>query len=114
MCAHSADVHTSGRELPGVEELSCGSKRRDQGPRAGKLYPMWFSFTDCMTHPLAPHDSIYMGAQRSSQRGWGRLLAQPKPASLSSQDEHFIPLLAQSRSWHPGAQGWGKASGLGG
>lgn len=61
-----------------------------------------------MTHPLTPHDSVYTGAQRSSQRGWGGLLAQPRPTSLSSLDESFIPLLAHSQSWHPEPGGGGK------
>lgn len=68
--------------------------RHGQRPSAGKLCPIWLPLTGCMSHPLAPHDSVYMGAQRTSQRGWGGLLAQPGPASLLSQDERFIPVLA--------------------
>lgn len=101
---------------PWVPE-SCGSIRC--GPTQACFAPLG-SLIGYMTHSLAPHDSVYTSAWRSSQLGWGGLWVQPEPASLSSQHEHFIPLLAQSRSWHPWDQqarfleAWGQEVCVGG
>lgn len=46
---------------------SCSFMGHGQRPSTGKFCPIWLPLIGCMTHSLTPHDSVYMGAQRSSQ-----------------------------------------------